>query len=98
MSHDRTYSEKRDYIRMRIETTAILHHAGQETPAVCKDLSSTGMQLEADVDIAVGDKVSVSIQSEHERFPGLHAEAQVVRVNKLDNGKQSIGLLIEAMK
>ena len=44
---DRAYSEKRDYIRMRMEAKMTLHHAGQEIPALCLDLSSTGMQVEA---------------------------------------------------
>ena len=45
----RDYSEKRDYIRMRLDAPVILHHAGREIPAMCLDLSSTGMQLEADI-------------------------------------------------
>ena len=56
--NDRAYSEKRDFIRMRLEAPVILHHAGQEIEAQCLDLSSTGMQVEANCQIAVGDRVS----------------------------------------
>lgn len=45
---DRAYSEKRDFIRMRVEAEVILEHEGKQYPAKCLDLSSTGMQVEVD--------------------------------------------------
>ena len=57
---DRAYSEKRDFIRMRLEAPVTLHHDGHATPAMCLDLSSTGMQLEAECRLSMGDKVKVS--------------------------------------
>lgn len=95
--NDRAYSEKRDYIRMRLETAVVLHHAGQEIPAMCLDLSSTGMQIEAEVTLSMGDKVKVHIPSEHNELAGLDAHAEVVRVNDLGNGRQSLGLAIISM-
>lgn len=95
--NDRAYSEKRDYIRMRLETAVILHHAGQEIPALCLDLSSTGMQIEAEVALSTGDKVKVHIPSEHSELAGLDAHAEVVRVNDLADGRQSLGLAIISM-
>lgn len=94
---DRDYSEKRDFIRMQVEASAILHHAGGETPALCLDLSSTGMQLEAEVALNIGDRVRVQIPSEHSELTGLNAEAEVVRVSELDDGRQSLGLAIVSM-
>ena len=44
---DRDYSEKRDYIRMRGDADVTLIHAGDLIPAVCIDLSSSGMQVQA---------------------------------------------------
>lgn len=95
---DRSYSEKRDFIRMRLEAQVTLRHAGQDLPATCIDLSSTGMQLEADTTLQVGDKVSVLIESSHVELESLHAEAEVVRVSPAASGKQSIGLAIISMK
>lgn len=43
----RDYSEKRDYIRMRVDADVSLIHEGDEVPAICIDLSSSGMQLQA---------------------------------------------------
>lgn len=96
--NDRAYSEKRDFIRMRLEAPVTLHHAGGETPALCLDLSSTGMQLEAEVALGMGDRVRVHIPSEHSELAGLDAEAEVVRINDLGDGRQSLGLAILSMR
>lgn len=94
-NHD--YSEKRDYIRMRLEAPVTLQHAGKEIPALCLDLSSTGMQLEAECALKMGDKIKVHIASDHNQLKGLIAEAEVVRVSDLDNGRQTLGLAILSM-
>lgn len=94
---DRDYEEKRDYIRMRLETQVTLHHGGQAIPALCRDLSSTGMQLEAQCKVQIGDKVRVSIPSGHDALKGLEAEAQVVRVADEDDGRQILGLAVISM-
>lgn len=94
---DRAYSEKRDFIRMRLEAPVTLHHAGQAIPALCLDLSSTGMHVEAKTSLSMGDKVKVHIASEHNELKGLEAETEVVRLSQLDDGRQSIGLSILSM-
>lgn len=95
--NDRDYSEKREYIRMQVESAATLHVAGADIPALCRDLSGTGMQLEAACNLQIGDKVSVTIASEHAELKSLKAEAQVVRVSNIDNGKQVVGLNVLSM-
>ena len=95
---DRAYSEKRDYIRMRMEAKMTLHHAGQEIPALCLDLSSTGMQVEIQAQLAHGARVTVHIPSDHNELRGLDAEAEVVRVSDLGDGRQMLGLAILSMR
>lgn len=95
--NDRDYSEKRDYIRMRLEAPVTLHHDGKAIPALCLDLSSTGMQLEAESALNMGDKVRVHIASEHNALRGLDAQAEVVRVSPMDDGRQALGLAIISM-
>lgn len=95
---DHAYTEKRDYIRMRLEAPVTLQHAGRDIPALCLDLSSTGMQLEAESTVSIGDQVRVHIASEHNELRGLDAQAEVIRVAALDGGRQSIGLAILSMK
>lgn len=96
--NDRAYSEKRDFIRMRLEAQVTLHHAGGETTGLCLDLSSTGMQVEAATSLSMGDKVRVHIPSEHNELAGLDAETEVVRVGETEDGRQSLGLAILSMR
>ncbi|MGF6694946.1 MULTISPECIES: PilZ domain-containing protein [Pseudomonas] len=95
---DRNYSEKRDFIRMQVQTKAILEHAGQQYPALCLDLSSTGMQLEVNAKLAVGERVRVLIPSEHSALKGLEADTEVVRIGENANGNQTLGLAIISMR
>ncbi|MBB6342865.1 hypothetical protein HNP49_003053 [Pseudomonas fluvialis] len=95
---DRAYSEKRDFIRMRVETSVVVHHDGQQTPATCLDLSSTGMQVEIQAQLAHGARVTVHIPSDHNELRGLDAEAEVVRVSDLGDGRQMLGLAILSMR
>ncbi|MBD8709537.1 MULTISPECIES: PilZ domain-containing protein [unclassified Pseudomonas] len=95
---DRDYEEKRDYIRMRVDADINLIYAGQIIPAVCVDLSSSGMQIQAPRSFQVGDKISVSIDSEHAALKGLEADTEVVWIADIDGGEQKLGLTILAMK
>ncbi|MBH8610527.1 MULTISPECIES: PilZ domain-containing protein [Pseudomonas] len=94
----RDYSEKRDYIRMRVDADVSLIHEGDEVPAVCIDLSSSGMQLQARRSFGVGDRLLVRIESEHAALKGLEADTEVVWVKALEDGNQKLGLTILRMK
>ncbi|MCY1209291.1 PilZ domain protein [compost metagenome] len=89
---DRNYSEKRDFIRMRVQTKAILEQAGQQFPVLCLDLSSSGMQLEAEIALALGERGRVLIPSGHCVPKGLEADAEVVRISESGNGRKTLGL------
>src|SRR3546814_7289952 len=82
---DRDYSEKRDFIRMQIETTVALEHGDTKLSGTCIDLSSTGMQVLAGAQLRMGDKVRVLIPSKHSELKGLDAQTEVVRVSQLDD-------------
>lgn len=94
----RDYSEKRDFIRMRVDAEVSLIHEGDEVPAVCIDLSSSGMQLQAPRLFKVGDRLSVRIESEHTALKGLEADTEVVWVKEQHAGAQKLGLTILKMK
>jgi hypothetical protein len=95
--NDRDYDEKRDYIRMRVDADISLLYAGQIIPAVCVDLSSSGMQIEAPRAFQVGDRISVRIDSEHAALKGLEADTEVVWLADLEEGGQKLGLTILKM-
>ncbi|MBK5374300.1 PilZ domain-containing protein [Pseudomonas sp. TH43] len=94
----RDYSEKRDFIRMRVDADVVLIHEGDQVSAVCIDLSSSGMQVEAPRQFTVGDRLSVRIDSEHAALSGLEAETEVVWVKAKDGNSQRLGLTILKMK
>lgn len=95
--NDRAYSEKRDFIRMRLETPVVLIHEGTRSEALCLDLSSNGMQLESRASLRLGQQVQVQIPSEHNELKGLDAEGEVLRITSLDDGRYSIGLSIRSL-
>ncbi len=95
---DRDYSEKRDFIRMQIDADVALIHEGAEIAAVCIDLSSSGMQVEAPQSFKVGDRVNVRIESDHAALKGLEAETAVVWVKDQGDGSQKLGLTILKMR
>ena len=95
--NDRDYDEKRDYIRMRVDADITLLYAGQIIPAVCVDLSSSGMQIQAPRAFKVGDKISVRIDSDHAALKGLEADTEVVWLADLEQGGQKMGLTILKM-
>ncbi|WP_277758605.1 PilZ domain-containing protein [Pseudomonas sp. A34-9] len=94
----RDYSEKRDFIRMRVDADVVLIHEGDQISAVCIDLSSSGMQVEAPRQFTVGDRLSVRIDSDHAALSGLEAETEVVWVKAQDSQSQRLGLTILKMK
>lgn len=94
----RDYSEKRDFIRMRVDADVMLIHAGDQISGVCIDLSSSGMQVEAPRQFKVGDRLTVRIDSDHAALSGLEAETEVVWIKPQDDGGQKLGLTILKMK
>jgi len=91
---DRDYSEKRDFIRMHVETPVTLSIDGQTFTGTCLDLSSTGMQIKTDSTFKMGDRLAVHIPSVHSELKGLDAQTEVVRISVLEDGSQSLGLAI----
>ena len=94
---DQDYSEKRDYIRMRVEADVTLIHAGLEICATCLDLSSSGMQIAAPRAFKAGDRLLVRIDSDHPALRGLEAETEVVWIHDEGGSQQRLGLQILKM-
>ncbi|QBF27630.1 PilZ domain-containing protein [Pseudomonas tructae] len=92
------HSEKRDFIRMRVDADVSLIHQGQVISAVCLDLSSSGMQVQAPRRFQVGDSLEVHIDSDHPALQGLKASTEVVWIADQSDGGQKLGLRILSMK
>jgi hypothetical protein len=94
----RDYSEKRDFIRMRVDADVTLIHEGDVVSAMCLDLSSSGMQLQGPRLFKVGDSLNVRIDSDHTALKGLEADTEVVWVRDQPDGTQKLGLTILQMR
>ncbi|HCN46952.1 MAG TPA: PilZ domain-containing protein [Pseudomonas sp.] len=92
------YSEKRDFIRMRVDADVTLIHADQVVAAVCLDLSSSGMQIQAPRTFQVGDTLLVRIDSDHPALKGLEASTEVVWIADQPDNQQKLGLRILSMQ
>ena len=90
-----THSEKRDFIRMRVDTPAsvivktiaTIDPCDEEAPSanetisgICKDLSGGGILLELKTSLALDMVVEVDISPSYGHKPMLKAKAEVSRV------------------
>lgn len=96
---NRNYNEKRNFIRMRIDTPAdvIIDSQGQQIKAVCRDLSGGGMLIESPQKIDIGLELMVQLASHHLNSPMLRARVVVARVQENRSGSFTLGLEILEM-
>ena len=100
-SIDKGFSEKRDFIRMKISAPLSAKLSSDEgvIEGLCRDLSGGGMQVDTQTHIPVGTELVVEISSDHGHNPTLHAKAKVARCADDSNGGYSIGLeIVEILK
>jgi hypothetical protein len=91
---DRSYNEKRDFIRMKINSPVNISHAGKIYKGICKDLSGAGMLIETNQLFAVGDEVDISIEQKAENHLPFNAKAEVSRIDAGADDKHIVGLAI----
>ena len=96
--NERTYNEKRDFIRMKINTQLSIRQGGQDYQGICKDLSGAGMSVETNQSFEVGSELEVSIAQQGETHLPFNATATVTRVEANDNDSYSIGLSIKEIR
>lgn len=98
--HDPQYSEKRDFLRMQVETAATLRLPGlnESIEVTCQDLSSQGVQLIAQQAVPPGTVVELTIPSPTPGLQGLEGKGSVVRCSAGETGRYSIGVRFEDLK
>lgn len=97
---ERTYEEKRNFIRMKIDTMVSFQRADSKEryEGRCCNLSGAGMLLETDKKLKIGDRLKVTIPSEGPDYEPLDASVEVVRVDAIPNlHKFMIGVVIRKM-
>ena len=93
---NKPYSEKRDFIRMKIGAplNAKLAAASEIIDGLCLDLSGSGLQVETKQNLAVGTEAEVEVSSDYGHNPTLKARIKVVRSTPNDAGDYVLGLEI----
>lgn len=85
--------EQRDFRRMSIDASAtIIYARGDEMrriKGVCKDLSATGLSLQVEEALQVGDVIEVVIEGT--QVQALDVKARVLRVEDLGQGAFLLG-------
>lgn len=96
----RNYQEKRDFLRMKIETAVELVLEQQTAVhGICHDLSGGGMSVSADTAVQVGTQIEVTIQSNYGHKPMFKALTQVQRVQaQTGNGPGSSLLALKIVR
>lgn len=94
--NNKPYSEKRDFIRMKIGAplSVKLAAADEVIEGLCLDLSGGGLQVETKKRLEVGTEAEVEVSSDHGHSPTLRAAAKVARVATNEAGDYVIGLEI----
>lgn len=89
----RNYNEKRDFIRMKVDTevTLTLDGGKKQLAAYCRDLSGTGMLIEVEEEIAEGTVCDTCLPSNNEAFPALDAKVKVLRCTPIENERFQLG-------
>lgn len=99
MINARDYDEKRDHIRMKLDTPIqVKLDAGSYIEGTCLDLSVNGMQLELDRAIETGERIEACIRSGMGRVPDLFSKATIVRTTRIDSDRYRHGVHIESMQ
>ena len=73
------YEEKRDFIRMRLETPLTLTLGDRTLQCVCLDLSGTGMCIEVAEKLNIGDEAVAYLPSYQNKFEPLNARICIRR-------------------
>lgn len=82
-SYRRTYSEKRNYVRMQlncpVQVTELEGEFPQSYEAICVNLSSQGILLRADRSYLTGTPLKINIKPRLEISPPFTAMIEVIR-------------------
>lgn len=85
-SPEQSYSEKRDFIRMKINSPVAMKHNGTTYKGVCKDLSGAGMLISTEQAFDIGDNIEVFIEPSDDTHMPFKANAEITRIDSAGSG------------
>ncbi len=97
MLEQRAYSEKRNFIRMKINAPVEVTAGSETFTARCKDLSGSGILIQTDRALALGTTVGIVIQQEGDKLLPFRATGEVVRVDPVNPSGFILGLSLNAI-
>jgi len=89
---DYGYDEKRNFVRMNIETQityTVKNSDGQPHHGRSGDLSATGLYMHTDYKLSEGDEISIVMNPSGDRLPPFTAEGKILRVTIDEGHKQN---------
>ena len=92
----RDYAEKRDFIRMKVDSEITLRDSksGTTCKGICRDLSGTGMSIEVRQPFQSDIQLNTSLPSNNEAFPSFDTTVKVIRCTDLGNETYMLGVEI----
>lgn len=97
MALDRAQSEKRGFIRMRIDTPVQLTAGSEQFTARCKDLSGSGMLIATERALTPGTELNVTIEQNGDNRLPFRATATVARCEPDPEETYIVGLSLTAI-
>ena len=96
----RNFSEKRDFIRMKVDTPIILKTLdnGHEYHGLCRDLSGAGMSVEVDHFFTADTELNTTLPSNNEAFRSFDTTIRVIRCTETGNDKFLMGAEIVSLR
>jgi c-di-GMP-binding flagellar brake protein YcgR len=93
---DRDFDEKRNFIRMKVDTPVQVKVSTDEaeTTGICHDLSGGGMLLSLDNELALNTELTVTVISKHGHNPMMKARCSVARIEPHSANTSMIGVEI----
>ncbi|MCU7891501.1 MAG: PilZ domain-containing protein [Candidatus Thiodiazotropha sp. (ex Ustalcina ferruginea)] len=91
------FTEKRDYYRMAVDGEVRFRKDGenQVSSGIVKNLSSAGLLMSFEKEMAPGTKLTIMIIPGQAITPPLSAKASVIRSDHLDNDQFNIACTID---
>ena len=91
--YSRTWDEKRDFIRMKVDTevTLAVDNSDVKMNGYCRDLSGAGMLIEVEEEVTTGATCRTTLPSTNDAFPSLDATIKVLRCTQIDESKYQLG-------
>jgi len=80
MSLSNAYEEKRNFIRMKMDSPLSLTLSDRTVEGVCIDLSGTGMCIELADELKLGEQAVVHLPSQQNQVSAFNA---IVRINRI---------------